>query len=195
MDAHSGVPALRPVADPAVVVTTAAERRLAAEHWLLSAARSRPRARIEWTNMGVAMLPLGGIFSAVRLPACLVLAASGERLAPAREVDAFLASALNGPVICDPHSRVYYCLVPGSMPRTWTAAASDWRTLAVAVLGTDVLLGVPRLDRTEFNPATYESYWAVPMESAGVLCAPLSVARLISAGVHALDQVEVESGA
>lgn len=146
--------------------------------------------------MGVAMLPLGGLFSAVRLPAPLVLAASGERLAPATEVDAFLADALDGPVICDPHSRVYYCLVPGSMPRTWTAAADDWTTLNVAVLGRDVLLGVPQLDRSEFNPTTYESYWSVPMAAAGALCAPLTVARLISAGMHALDQMaEVGPGA
>ncbi|WP_432158969.1 hypothetical protein [Streptomyces sp. bgisy153] len=173
-------------ATPGVLVHPAADRRLAVEHWLLSAARDRKRARQEWAEQGMALLSLGGIMSAVRLPGRLVLAAAGADEAPA--ADAFLAAALGGgPVVCDPRSRVYYALVPGSMPRTRPDTAAACEHLEVEVLGRDHYLGVPRVDRTDPGPGGCASYWAVPMESMGVLCGPAAVARLIAAGRHALS--------
>ncbi|WP_435611849.1 hypothetical protein [Streptomyces sp. bgisy159] len=168
---------------------TAAERRPSVEHWLLSAARSRQRARQEWTEQGMALLALGGIMSAVRVPGNLVIAAAGEAEMPSRALDAFLADALDGgPVVCDPRSRVYYALVADSMSRTHPDAAARWRKLGVAVLGHDCYLGVPAVDRTDPDLAACASYWSVPIESAGVLCGPPSVARLVAAGQHALAQ-------
>ena len=63
-----------------VLVHTSADRRLATEHWLLSTLPepSRERARVEWQEHSVALLPLGTLFSAVRLPLDLVLAAAGH---------------------------------------------------------------------------------------------------------------------
>lgn len=172
---------------PGVLVHPAADRRLATAHWLLSTlpAHGRNRARTEWAEMGVAMLPLGTLFSAVRIPGRLVRALTGPLTLT--ETDAVLADALRGgPVICDPHRPSYYALVPASMPRTWKDAATEWDEVDVVVLGRDTVLGVPRLDATEPNPAL-SSYWSVPMDSPGELCAGLAVARLIAAGRHVLD--------
>lgn len=175
-------------ADTDVQVCTTAERRLAAEHWLLSTLpeAGRERARVEWQAYGVALLPCGTLFAAVRLPGPLVHAVAASTT-PA-DVDAVLDEALQGgPVICDQYRQRYYVLVPASVSRTWRDAAKDWRRDNVEVLGRESYLGVPRVEATEGHP-TAESYWAVPMESAGVLCTPLRVARLIAAGVHQLAE-------
>ncbi|MGW1951277.1 hypothetical protein ACWCPI_00715 [Streptomyces sp. NPDC001920] len=183
--------ALRPVQiAPGVLVHPTADRRLAVEHWLLADlnAQGRDRARVEWRQFGVAMLPLGVRFSAVRLPGDLVLAAACSSWNPA-EVDQFLAEALDGgPVVCDPRHHRYYALVPGSMPRTWRQAAEDWREMDVDCLGSGTILGIPPLYRDEFNPTAVASYWSVPMPSAATLCKPLSVARLIAAGRHQMAE-------
>ena len=57
-------------------VTTSAERALAVEHWLLSAAETPGRARADWEESGRALLRCGGVFAAVRLSARLVCAAA-----------------------------------------------------------------------------------------------------------------------
>jgi hypothetical protein len=180
--------ALRPVeSEPGVLVHSRADRELAAEHWLLSTHPAPEQARKEWSEPGrVALLPLGTLFSAVRLPGRLVLAVAGT-LVPA-DVDAFLHEVLEGgPVICDAHGPRYYALVPASMPEKWHLAAADWRALGVDCLGRGTYLGVPRVDAVEFAPQTSASYWSVPMSSAAVLCAPLAVARLIAAGERRLS--------
>lgn len=178
--------ALRPVETSAgTIVHPAADRRLASEHWLLSTLpdHARDRARQEWTDYRVAVLPLGTLVSAVRLPARLVLAVAGGRITSG-ETDRFLAEALGGgPVICDPQGNRYYALVPASTPTTWSAE--------VDCLGRGSYLGVPRLDVTEYDPRV-GMYWSVPMESAATLCGPLAVARLIAAGWHKLTRGDVE---
>ncbi|MEU6510004.1 hypothetical protein [Streptomyces sp. NPDC046942] len=186
--AAPGTTALRPVvSEPGALVHSAADRRLASEHWLMATcpASGHERIRAEWQENKVALLPLGTLFSAVRIPGRLIFATALTE--DFEEVDAFLDDALKGgPVICDPHSRRYYALVPASMARTWHKAADEWRAKAdVEVLGSGTYLGVPRLDLTEFDPQGHVSYWSVPMASAAALCAPLTVARLIAAGQHA----------
>ncbi|MGW4023815.1 hypothetical protein [Streptomyces sp. NPDC005009] len=161
----------------------AADRRLAVEHWLLSAHSCPSRAREEWQEHGIALLPLGTLFSAVRIPGRLVSAAA--ETADPQETDAFLDEVLDGgPVICDAYGLRYYALVPSSVPVTWRAAAEDWRAQDVDCLGRGTYLGVPRLDVVDQPAYGSGSYWAVPMPSAAALCAPLSVARLIAAGAH-----------
>ncbi|MEU9556085.1 hypothetical protein [Streptomyces fumanus] len=166
-----------------------ANRRLAVEAWLLSTHPSPRHARTEWLRHGVALLPLGGLFSAIRLPGRLVqvLAASTD---PA-DVDAFLADALDGsPVICDMQGPRYYVLVSPGVPRTWHDAADDWRKDDVECLGRNAYLGVPHPSAARFPERGIASYWSVPMTSVGELCAPLTVARLIAAGVHVLADRE-----
>ncbi|MGA5076270.1 hypothetical protein ACPC37_01385 [Streptomyces griseoincarnatus] len=182
--------ALRPVeAGPGVLVHPTADRRLAAEQWLSAAHITSPaQARRDWRATGTTLLHLGALFSVVRIPLRLALAPIGYG-SPSREADEFLSFALeDGPVICDPAGRRYYALVPASMPTTWHVAAAEWREDEIACLGRGMYLGVPRLDRTTLQPGKLDSYWSVPMPSAGALCAPLAVARLIAAGKHALAE-------
>ena len=175
--------ALSPVeTEPRVLVHPMADRRLASEHWLLATlpASHRSRARQEWLQHEVTLLPLGSLFSAVRIPGALV-AALARSTEPER-LDEFLRETLDGgPVICDPHFLRYYALVPASMPRTWHQALDDWRTQDVDCLGRGSYLGVPRPDAVEWaRPRA--TYWSVPMDSPAALCAPMDVARLIATG-------------
>jgi hypothetical protein len=184
----AGDRALRPVeADPGVLVHSRADRELATEHWLLSTLPAPDRARMEWAENAVTLLPLGTLFSAVRIPGRLVFALADTTVSA--DADRFLDQALDGgPVICDPRGRRYYALVPASMPTTWRQAADDWRVLDVDVLGRGTYLGVPRVNAVELDPRTHASYWSVPMSSAAMLCGPLTVARLIAAGRHQLAE-------
>lgn len=182
--------ALSPVVtERGALVHSSADRRLATEHWLLSTQppARHDRIRMEWQEQTVALLPLGTLFSAVRLPFDLVLAAARLKWEPA-QVDAFLDEVLDGgPVICDPYGSRYYALVPASVPEKWKQAVEEWRPLGVECLGKGTYLGVPRLEAVEFDPSGCASYWSVPMPSAAMLCAPLHVARLIAEGGSSLS--------
>ncbi|MFH0176306.1 hypothetical protein ACIA6D_12925 [Streptomyces cacaoi] len=159
------------------------DRHLTVERWFLSTlpGPARDRARQEWEKYRLAVLPLGTLFSAVRLPGCLVPTVVGSGI-PSGEVDRFLSMALHsGPVICDPHGQRYYALVPADMPHAWRRAAERWRTQGVRCLGQGAYLGLPRVDVDQPSMAT-ASYWSVPMASAATLCVPLDVAQLIGGG-------------
>ncbi|MFD5946825.1 hypothetical protein ACFWAZ_17200 [Streptomyces collinus] len=187
MNSDHSYQALRPVkAAPGVLVHPAADRRLATEHWLLSTlpAPGRAQARLEWEQHDVAMLPLGALFSAVRFPGRLVAALTVG--AEPSQLDSFLVEALDGgPVICDPHHERYYAIVHASMPTTWHDAVDEWRTSDVDCLGRGSYLGIPRPDIVGATRSR-ATYWSVPMDSAAMLCRPLTVARLIAAGRHCL---------
>ena len=108
--------ALRPVTvGPGVLVHPTADRRLATEQWLASAHIESPaQGRRDWRKSGIALLSLGTLFSAVRIPLRLALAPIGG-VRPSAEADDFLAQVLeDGPVICNPAGRRYYALVPPS---------------------------------------------------------------------------------
>ncbi|MEU6556266.1 hypothetical protein ABZ915_39355 [Streptomyces sp. NPDC046915] len=84
--------ALRPAeAEPGVLVHSSGERRLAAEHWLLAAHPAPEQAPLEWQEHKVALLPLGTLFSAVRIPGTLIAALAGSE--EPEEVEAFLSDA------------------------------------------------------------------------------------------------------
>ncbi|WP_405856098.1 hypothetical protein OG407_07155 [Streptomyces sp. NBC_01515] len=143
---------------------------------------------MEWQEQSLAMLPLGTLFAAVRLPVALVGAAAFLRGTPdLAQVDAFLDEVLDGgPVICDPQGRRCYALVPASMPESYKQAAEDWRPLGVEILGRGTYLGVPPVHLVEFDKEACVSYWSVPMQSPAMLCTPLNVARLIAAALQRL---------
>ncbi|MDQ0749149.1 hypothetical protein QF034_003380 [Streptomyces africanus] len=187
-EASGALSVLRPIgAEPGVLIHPTADRRLATEDWLLATLPPafRDRARWEWQQHRVAMLPLGGLFSALRIPECLLAALSTSTEAGC--LNEFLAEALGGgPVICDPRFSRYYALLPASMPATLHQMAEAWRALDVDCLGHGSYLGVPRLDAVNREQAL-ASYWSVPMDSAAVLCTPLAVARLIAAGRRCLE--------
>ncbi|MEU6915334.1 hypothetical protein [Streptomyces olindensis] len=130
----------------------------------------------------MALLPLGTLFSAVRIPGRLVAALTGSAEFP--ELDEFMHEALDGgAVICDPQYFRYYVLVPAGMPRTWSQAVDDWRGADVDCLGLGSFLGVPKVD-AQACIRTHTPYWSVPMDSPATLCRPLRVARLIAAARH-----------
>ncbi|MFE2042562.1 hypothetical protein ACFXAZ_16865 [Streptomyces sp. NPDC059477] len=170
--------------------TATAGLRLAGEQWLLSTLDSpgRDRARKEWQEHGLALLPLGTLSAAVRLPGAVVAAVTGDDT-PSDAADDTLAEILDdGPVICDLHSARYYALVPPSTPRTWRDAIEEWRSLGVDALGHGTYLGVPHPALTEPDRRSCASYWSVPMDPPPTLCSPLHVARLIAAARHLLAE-------
>ncbi|WP_336113305.1 hypothetical protein [Streptomyces sp. PTD9-10] len=74
----------------------------------------------------MALLPLGSLFSAVRIPGHLLFAAAGT--AEFSEVGAFLDEALDGrPVICDPRGLRYYALVPAGWLLPEATTGDDFR--------------------------------------------------------------------
>ena len=172
---------------PAVAVHTAADRRLAVEHWLLATVdeRGRDRARMEWDQHDIAVLPLGGLMAAVRIPERVAHAVTHG--AHPGMVAEFLAAALDdGPVIHDQQGRRYYALVPASMPDKWHKAVPDWRTIGVEFLGRDAHLGIPRTDRELMDGGGWPCYWAVPMPAAGILCDPMAVGRMMAVAMRRL---------
>lgn len=187
---RTGRAVLRPVeCGPGVTVHSSADRRTAVRQWLLSSLgdHGRDRARLEWQEESVTLLPLGTLFSAVRIPDQVVHTVA--RVHDPRMVAEWLTAALDdGPVIHDPRGRRYYALVPAGMPQRWHKAADDWRRLGAEFLGRDAYLGVPPVDVTELDAGTYASYWAVPMPSLGVLCDPTAVAQLMAAAARRLEQ-------
>ncbi|MGW4821976.1 hypothetical protein ACWEP4_24060 [Streptomyces sp. NPDC004227] len=159
-----------------VALATGRERDLAVSHWLLAAAKDRDVARADWKTQGVALLALGGIFAAVRMPGDLVRAAA--RADDEEGVDAFLRRALEGGPVCRArYSDWYYALVPGSTE--WRRPPSSQAFPGLDCLGRDCYLGVPAVDRTE--PVGF-AYWCSPMGSPGELCDPRLVWAMVQLG-------------
>ncbi|OIJ88443.1 hypothetical protein [Streptomyces colonosanans] len=157
------------------LLTSGAERDLAVEHWLLSATADNDRARAEWKESGVALLRCGTLFGAVRTSGVVVRAAAGTDRP--REVDAYLAQVLAGPVFSDRVIDCYYVLVPPSAGtrEAWAATHED-----AEYLGRGHYLGVPKV--TAKTPQQGRSYWCAPMDSAGVLASPEAVSQFLAFG-------------
>ncbi|MFC9507560.1 hypothetical protein [Streptomyces sp. NPDC057002] len=145
------------------------------ERWLASAHPSPDTARGEWSSAAkLAVIPLGRVFEAVRLPERVVhrAVASADR----DTVSDRLARCLSGaPVIHDPGFRRYYALVP---PGT----AQMWCTPVAECLGQGTYLGVPRADRIELDEYGQASYWAVPVVRPGRLGMAVDVLALAMTG-------------
>ncbi|WP_328871240.1 hypothetical protein OHT76_14565 [Streptomyces sp. NBC_00287] len=147
------------------------------QEWL---AYAHPKVHQEWSSTaGLALIPLGRLFDAVRLSEHLVRSVAGVS-GPAT-VNDWLGRSLNsGPVIHDPSGHRYYALVP-------SGTAPDWRVPAAACLGEGTYLGVPRTDLTEWEEHAWCSYWAVPLTRPGRLCRTTDVLALVMAGHDPAD--------
>ncbi|MFH9431173.1 hypothetical protein ACH4JZ_23160 [Streptomyces sp. NPDC017615] len=139
--------------------------------WLAGAHASPEQARREWARCGIALLPLGPRFGAVRIPGDLVHAAVGSE--DGRDV----ANALDGPVIHDVRTLgpTYWALVPHH------DRPGDPET---PFLGVGTYLGVPDLTVT----APPGSFWVRPPCHRHHLCGPEDVLALITDGRRELGQ-------
>ncbi|PIB05000.1 hypothetical protein B1C81_31235 [Streptomyces sp. HG99] len=132
----------------------------------------------EWASYGVALLPLGKRFAAVRMTVDVVHAAvDSDDLV---KVAAVLDELLGGPVVFDRRvvGVTYYALIQ------WSSCLIWGHDEIAPCLGQGIYLGVPRLDRRK-PPGTY---WVVAPRYPGDLCTPEAVAALVEAGRRRLVQ-------
>ncbi|WAZ20141.1 hypothetical protein STRCI_001240 [Streptomyces cinnabarinus] len=162
------------------------QRSQAVEAWLAAAHPLPSAVHGEWdSDARLALLPLGKLFDAVRIPEHLIHAIA-EASSPAI-VSNWLGWIFNGrPVIHDPQGRRYYALVP---PGT----AKDWRAPAASCLGDGTYLGVPRTDLTVLEEAASVSYWAVPLTRPGWLCRTSDVQTFVMAAGCLTDEDDSEA--
>ncbi|MFE3786875.1 hypothetical protein [Streptomyces goshikiensis] len=147
--------------------------------WLADSHPNPPEAWAEWATRGVAVVPLGTLFSAVRIPEAIAHAAL-ESTDPKR-VNKILAARLEGPIIHDGRGRTYYPLVRAEARLDWDTAAPGVEHLAPATL-----LGVPAVALREYTPAT-PIYWAVAGYSPRH-CESAAVALLVRVGSARLEE-------
>ncbi|BBA98382.1 hypothetical protein RVR_4539 [Actinacidiphila reveromycinica] len=163
------------------VVTTQAERTLAAGHWLLAAAPLRAQAQAEWEEHGAAWLKPGVLFSALSIPAEVLHAAVG--LDSPQACAGPLTEVLeDGPLFFRPDEfqgrGSYTALVPARVARLRVPLPG------VVTLPQCALLLVPAPNRTE--PANGGPWWVTPLNGPGLLCSPERVAALAGLGRDAL---------
>lgn len=146
--------------------------------WLARAALAPERARREWTDRGVALLPCGRTFGAVRIPAVLVHASAGSDDTTGA---AAALQVLDGPVIHDGRvTSPYYVLIQPHSGLVWDGAEDT------PALGPESYLGVPRLDwRRPPGP-----HWLIPPRREGDLCRPHLVREFIAAARRLVVEVE-----
>lgn len=149
----------------------------AVTEWLASAHDVPAQARREF-DVGVALVPTGTRFDAIRLPADVVHAAARSEDPDA--VAVFLARILeDGAVIHDAYGVGvwYYALVP---PGTY----ADWRVPGAECLRPGTWLGVPRPDLT----ARPGPHWTLPPGAVGSVCSARAVADLVALGQAGLRE-------
>ncbi|MFJ6486030.1 MULTISPECIES: hypothetical protein [unclassified Streptomyces] len=141
--------------------------------WYASSLADPAAAHAAWWEHGVAVLPLGARFEAVRIPDPLARAAAES--SDERVVDLALTLALEGPLIHDSRGRNRYALVePGT--------AECWRTRsAVECLGHGTHLGVPELGRDRPVPGR-PLYWASLPGPGAYFCRVAAVQLLVRVG-------------
>ncbi|MEV6289892.1 hypothetical protein AB0M41_05475 [Streptomyces sp. NPDC051896] len=146
--------------------------------WLAQAHPVPERARSEWATQGVALLPLGHRFAAVRMASDVVHAAVDS--SDHAQVVTALGKLLGGSIIYDRRvaGGTYYALIQGHAGLVW--AYDD----IASCLGHGTYLGVPRIDRQQ-PPGTY---WVIPPRYEGDLCAPRSITALVEAGRSRLGE-------
>lgn len=151
--------------------------------WLADSYGQPEQVRAEWRDRGVALIPIGRIFDAIRLPEPVVFAATDTEEQDYEHADAALAECLGGPVIHDGHGRNYYAIVPAGTVAEWRYSG-----LGVECLGPETHFGVPAVDIQGYDP-THPNYWAT-LGGPSRYCAPESVALLVCLGAARLAEPE-----
>ncbi|MFF9477081.1 hypothetical protein ACF1E9_31285 [Streptomyces roseolus] len=172
--------------EPGVLVHSRHSREAGAETWLVLAAPDAQRARREWAEYGVALLRCDLTFTAVRIPADILLAAAGTT--DRHEVADYLSDALDGgPCFFDGDSRSFYVLTPLSAGRRWDVPDTE-------VLGRDCFLGVPETTINGPDPRC-AAYWVVPMGGPAALCDPGILRWLVQRGrIRRSEAARLEAG-
>ncbi|WP_416976399.1 hypothetical protein [Streptomyces sp. T028] len=151
------------------------------------ATEDRDRSRREWQEDGKALLRCGGVSGAVRVRADLVHAAAGTDEPAA--VGHYLRRALLGSaVFADLTNQQHYVLVGNTtgLREEWERPRDD-----AEFMGRGHFLGVPPAGATS---ADSRCYWAVEMESLGVLADPNAVSQLVRDGRKAVHRERPLSG-
>ncbi|MFD9905649.1 hypothetical protein [Streptomyces sp. NPDC059063] len=146
-------------------VTAEDRQLLAAAQWLAEADPHPRNVWADWERHGVALLPLGRRFDAIRVPADRVHDVVGGD--ESQTVAKVLRAWLDGPVIRDFRSSMgpYYVLI---------APGADWDGPAER-LTTGTYLGVPRPGHS-----TMLSRWVVLPPHPGALCDTRCVRTLLA---------------
>ncbi|MEI5100383.1 hypothetical protein RB200_19885 [Streptomyces sp. PmtG] len=133
--------------------------------WLAGADPNPGKVWAEWEKHGVALLPLGRRFDAIRVPAERIHDAVGSE--DAKAVAECLRTWLEGPVIRELRSNFgpYYALI---------APDADWDGPEER-LSTGTYLGVPRPGHLSLLTC-----WAVPPLTPGALCDPVHLHTLLA---------------
>lgn len=133
--------------------------------WLAGADPHPATVHAAWAERGLALLPLGPRFDAVRVPAARIHAAVHSDDPPT--VAAFLRDWLAGPVIRDTRGAPgpYYVLIAPDAP--WHGTEER--------LSTHTFLGVPRLG----HPVSTLTRWVVQPTAPGDLCDPAHLGALL----------------
>ncbi|MFD9260618.1 hypothetical protein [Streptomyces sp. NPDC059538] len=150
--------------------------------WYARSIADPAAAHAAWREHGVAVLPLGARFEAVRIPDALVHGAvrsNGDRV-----VALALTLALEGPVIHDSRGRNHYALVEPGTAERWRARD------AVECLGYGTHLGVPGMGRDRSAPGR-PLYWAAPPGPGSYFCRVAAVRLLVRVGAARLAEPEV----
>lgn len=121
--------------------------------WLASADPDPDHAHRWWTAQGIALVPLGRAWEAVRIDS-----------APQ-------SLSVDGPIISDVGGAVLYVLVPVGTARTWAVPGTE-------VLGDTAYLTIPALGRTE-PPGPY---WLQPPAVPGHLVDPEQLHEALQGG-------------
>lgn len=140
--------------------------------WLAGAHRLTVRIREEWSTQGLAMVPLGAGWGAVRIPGTIVHAAAGSD--DRHAVTDAVRHHLRGPVIHDVRvmGPTYWALTPYRRSITWEGSADT------PLLGPGTYLGVPDIAVTE----PPDSYWVTPPRYRHDLCRTEAVFQFILRG-------------
>ncbi|MFI0934554.1 hypothetical protein ACH4RG_22890 [Streptomyces sp. NPDC021019] len=152
---------------------TVAERMIASGHWLLDAAPSARRARLDWIDRGTTFLTPGPRFGAIIVQASVMHAALLLDNEPERCAARLPVGLRGGPIYYAKQQfgreAGYVALVPASV-------AMEWNVPGSVAHRPQATLDVPAPNNT--SPDHGPAWWLTPPEGPGELCDPGALATL-----------------